>query len=1196
MTRRVLLSIILFAIPGTLLFGQEWTSRYASSGTATDEAVAQVTAGEHTYVTGSSFSSTNGWDVITRCIDRTGSTVWEHRHESAADEKSVAVVHAAAGGTYVLARQWSSANRAIMLLLGYDASGTLQLEQELSVGSGLNVMAIGMGLLSNGNLAVAAEAHTLDDASITSLVASIKTDGSTAWTDTYAGTGSAYPRTLSVGSQIGVAGHTTDGNGFDGFMVMYNNDGTRIAAQTYDGPLNADAHFAFSSMDDQGQLHAAGWTAPTENSSNVLLVTYGADGSEGNTYSYTAPFAGRHRATGVAVDAMGDVLLTARIDSGGGNYNMLVAKTTGSTTWETVTGGIGGTAGDRAAPVFEGATAALPTGNDGIFVNWYPAWDDQSMADEITYSVYVSDTPGGQDFNTANEHVRGTTYTALSGFTPGNTYYVVVRASDLATNMENNTRELMVSLELPPLRVTTTDLPTAMAGQPYTTTLAADGGTAPYQWEIAQGELPRGLTLSADGVISSTPIDDGTYPFTVMVRDAAGDSATAALSIESLSPPSLLVTNDTTIAGGEHWFSWIVVRSGATLTVAGDATINATDSVLVDGTVAADCFSLEIRTTDNFTVGNGKVSNECTAVPDSAPGIKIVADGDLTLGYTTGMDPAVISDGEIMLTDSFTENEDLTPVFVEELRGSTGGLSKLTSRPLTPARGGAARVRRPPRAGSGAANSTVRDGDVNVGANMNGGNGQDAAGNKVRGGNGGSVRLGSRNGTLNIAAGTTITAGDGGQGISITANGCPAVADASASQGGRGGSVMIGGNTVIFGANVTLNRGNGGKGGDATATGDPAAGPCLDGCGAEATSGPGGAAGGIGYILVHPGNGIQGNPTEGGGNGGKGGTATATASDGADCNTCPGGNGGNGKDATATGGKGGRGSTGNIWPVVAGSHKAGDGGDALATGGNGGAGADCCTPPEQGGNGGNGGNATATGGDPGDKGQNPGVPGTYTAKGGNAGDGGDGKPNGVKGTIGTATGNGTPGTSTDGDPGEDGDLCLTIHFWYIYFSTLVDGFITPGIPLRLKACTAQDTTTQESTLEVRFLTTAENGGMEVQYEKQIDDVIIYSGGFLIDPSSIQHPGFPGATWWNGGLTIDFRSMFPSSSGDVIIRGFDAQQQLVSETVSTIGPTSPPINTVSLQPPAGKVFHSVMLQTSIAIRFNHWWLGGWFIDP
>jgi hypothetical protein len=83
-----------------------------------------------------------------------------------------------------------------------------------------------------------------------------------------------------------------------------------------------------------------------------------------------------------------------------------------------------------------------------------------------------------------------------------------------------------------PLTITTTSLPAGTVGTAYTTTLAATGGTPAYQWSLASGTLPAGLTLATStGVIAGTPTAPGTSSFTIQVIDSASHSATAPLSI-----------------------------------------------------------------------------------------------------------------------------------------------------------------------------------------------------------------------------------------------------------------------------------------------------------------------------------------------------------------------------------------------------------------------------------------------------------------------------------------------------------------------------------------------------------------------------------------------------------------------------------------------------------------------------------------
>jgi hypothetical protein len=88
------------------------------------------------------------------------------------------------------------------------------------------------------------------------------------------------------------------------------------------------------------------------------------------------------------------------------------------------------------------------------------------------------------------------------------------------------------------LKILTTSVPAAVVQAPYSVTLNAQGGVAPYTWKVASGRLPSGLSLAASsGVISGIPTQIGQFSFSVQV---AGSSSTAlsALHISSsaLSP------------------------------------------------------------------------------------------------------------------------------------------------------------------------------------------------------------------------------------------------------------------------------------------------------------------------------------------------------------------------------------------------------------------------------------------------------------------------------------------------------------------------------------------------------------------------------------------------------------------------------------------------------------------------------------
>lgn len=72
------------------------------------------------------------------------------------------------------------------------------------------------------------------------------------------------------------------------------------------------------------------------------------------------------------------------------------------------------------------------------------------------------------------------------------------------------------------LNITTSAVSNGTVGTDYSTTLAANGGTAPYRWNFASGTLPPGLSLSESGVISGRPTAAGTYTAYIEAFDARG--------------------------------------------------------------------------------------------------------------------------------------------------------------------------------------------------------------------------------------------------------------------------------------------------------------------------------------------------------------------------------------------------------------------------------------------------------------------------------------------------------------------------------------------------------------------------------------------------------------------------------------------------------------------------------------------------
>jgi hypothetical protein len=114
-------------------------------------------------------------------------------------------------------------------------------------------------------------------------------------------------------------------------------------------------------------------------------------------------------------------------------------------------------------------------------------------------------------------------------------------------------------------------LPAATVGVPYSQTLTASGGVAPYTWS-SSSSLPPGLSLSADGVVSGAPASFG-GAFQVRVRDSRGNAYDQTCSVDVNQPfinittacplPSATTgqpySQQITATGGTAPYSWSIL-------------------------------------------------------------------------------------------------------------------------------------------------------------------------------------------------------------------------------------------------------------------------------------------------------------------------------------------------------------------------------------------------------------------------------------------------------------------------------------------------------------------------------------------------------------------------------------------------------------------------------------------------------------
>ncbi len=262
--------------------------------------------------------------------------------------------------------------------------------------------------------------------------------------------------------------------------------------------------------------------------------------------------------------------------------------------------------------------AVLPYGIVGT------AYDQQLTADggqantSYSWSVISNSLPPGLSMDSGGT-IQGTpTSSGTNNFT--------VQVHD--NNGHTATQALSLTIYAP-LQVMTTSLSSGTTNVPYNSQqLAATGGLPPYRWSLASGNLPSGLSLSTNGLISGTPTVAGTSNFVVQVTDSALETATQGLSLVVYTL-STSVTFAVTPPAVSNFYNGIVTLQVGGLAVGETVLVEKFRDVNGNGVI--DTGDTEVQ---QFQLTDGQASvfyDGTTAVTNfNVPGDLTPADGAIT--------------------------------------------------------------------------------------------------------------------------------------------------------------------------------------------------------------------------------------------------------------------------------------------------------------------------------------------------------------------------------------------------------------------------------------------------------------------------------------------------------------------------------------------------------------------------------------
>jgi len=138
------------------------------------------------------------------------------------------------------------------------------------------------------------------------------------------------------------------------------------------------------------------------------------------------------------------------------------------------------------------------------------------------------------------------------------------------TSQAVNSIDVAEGSQIPPADATdlvigTSSLPDGVAGYSYSAALSAFGGAGTYAWSLNSGELPPGLVITSEGLITGMPSQAGTYQFIVRV-DAGGqfDTQQYSIFVDSNVTPDPLAILTSSLPGGVqgHWYGATLAATG----------------------------------------------------------------------------------------------------------------------------------------------------------------------------------------------------------------------------------------------------------------------------------------------------------------------------------------------------------------------------------------------------------------------------------------------------------------------------------------------------------------------------------------------------------------------------------------------------------------------------------------------------------
>ena len=314
-----------------------WTNRYGGPYKAPgnypsidDATAAGVDANGNVYVTGNSTGADGYSDHVTIKYSGAGVPLWTNRYSGPPDRSTSALALAVdtSGNVIVTGGFDNFDGTATSLTVAYSSAGVL-----LWTNSGPEGWASALAEDASGTVYVMVETRFPDSGRDYAIVA-YSSAGVPLWTNSYNGPadGDDLPTAVAVdamGNVYVTGGSQGLGSDYDYLTVAYSNAGVPLWTNRYDGPGNYTDIASGVAVDARGNVYVTGQSAgdqSTPSGYDYATIAYSSAGIPLWTNRYNGPGNGADGGTAIAVDASGNVYVTGNSVGIGTDSDIVTVK------------------------------------------------------------------------------------------------------------------------------------------------------------------------------------------------------------------------------------------------------------------------------------------------------------------------------------------------------------------------------------------------------------------------------------------------------------------------------------------------------------------------------------------------------------------------------------------------------------------------------------------------------------------------------------------------------------------------------------------------------------------------------------------------------------------------------------------------------------------------------------------------------